>query len=263
MAEWTGRKKAQHSDVDPGAYARNQERDDTPLGSEAPGAVSSPQHPGEVPDRSTIPGQRRTRTPRRTLPVRRPLTEYGTAQAIMNVFAPPPDNPMDPARFEQATAAYEELRKAYPAQLPPDRPGPGYALAEGDRMASELQAIEAGPTPSAPGTATGEAYNAAPGAPTADAAAAVAPPARMEAPAAQVGSAFSPSDAPASVRSPSDAVTGGGATGTGTAGESRWAEAAPKPGDLTSTAGTLPAAKDGEADSGTGAKDAMPTTAPQ
>ena len=256
MAEWTGRKQAQHSPTSTRASQRNQEVDDTPQAPETPGAVDSPQHPGEVPDRSTVPGQFRTRVPR-AKQVRRPLTEYGTSQAIMNVYAPPAENPLDPARFEQATAAYEELRKAYPAQLPPDRPAPGYALSEGDRMASELQAIDAGPAPSAPANASGEPYNAAPGAPTADAGRTVAPPARLDAPAAQVGSAFSPSDAPESVRSPSDAVAGSGAVDDAKAGGDR-----PRPGDASSPGGTLAAEKDGQVDV-EGEGHGLPPVAPQ
>ena len=237
MAEWTGRKKRQHSPVDPDAAHDHMADNEPPLASEAPGAVSSPQLPGEVPDRSTVPGHHSTRVPRATN-VQRPLTEYGTAQALMNVFAAPPGKEMEPSRFEQATAAYEEMRKAYPAELPPSRPAPGYALERGDATASEMQAIEAGPAPSAPMTASGEAYNARPAGGTGE----VAPPARTDAPAAEVGSAFSPSDAPSSVRSPSDAIEQGG----GKVGQSRWAEAAPRPGDLSGPAGTLPAAKDGE-----------------
>ena len=237
MAEWTGRKRRQHSPIAPEAAPDNMADNETPQATESPGAQTSPQHPGEVPDRSTIPGHHSLRVPRATT-VRRPLTEFGTAQEIMNVFAAAPGKEMEPSRFEQATAAYEELRKAYPAQLPPARPAPGYALERGDATASEMQAIEAGPAPSAPMTASGEAYNARPAGGTGE----VAPPARTDAPAAQVGSAFSPGDAPASVRTPSDAIAPGGDV----AGESRWAEAAPKPGDLTSPAGTLPAAKDGE-----------------
>jgi len=249
MAEWTGRRQGERSVVERRSGRREEDAGDRPRAPEAPGAATSPQVPGEVPDRSSVPGHHAVRVPR-AKQVRRPLTEYGTAQAIMNVFAAPVDNPMDPARFEQATAAYEELRKAYPAELPPDSPVPGYALAEGDRMASELQAIEAGPTPSTPAAVTGEAASAAPGAPSPDAAGAVAAPARTEARAAQVGSEVSPSDAPASVRSPGDAAAGSGAvTDGGAAGQSRWAEAAPpKPGAVSGPAGTLPAAKDAQPD---------------
>jgi len=253
MAEWTGRRQRQHSNVDLEASHRNQDRNDFPQAPETPGATISPQHPGMVPDRSTVPGHSSRRVPP-TASVRRPLTEYGTAQRIMGVFAATPGAEGDPNRFEQATAAYEELRKAYPAQLPPVRPAPGYALEQGDATASEMQAIEAGPGPTAPLTEarSGEAYNARPAGGSAE----VAPPARVEASAAEVGSAFSPSDAPASVRSPADAVAGSGAVG-----ESKWAEAAPAPGDLTSPAGTLPAAKDGETTSS--GEQGMPPVAPQ
>ena len=207
-----------------------------------------------------MPGQYARRVPRATS-VRRPLTEYGTAQAIMNVFAAKPGQENEPSRFEQATASNEDRRKAYPARPPPPRPGPGYALQHGDAMASELQAIDAPkPAPSAPAVGSGEAYNAQPGGTS-------APPARTDAPAAQVGSAFSPSDAPASVRYPADAVAGiGGAGEGGQLGQSRWAEAGdasrPRPGDPTSLAGELPATRDEDqtVNEGTGTP---PTVAPQ
>ena len=80
---------------------------------------------------------------------------------------------------------------------------------------------------------------------------------------AEVGSAFSPSDAPASVRTPDEAVAGvGGVAEGGQVGQSRWAEAA-SPGDATSVAGVLPAAKDGETNNEGGDASSMPTTAPQ
>lgn len=241
MAEWTGRRQRQHSAIEPASSPRHQERDETPQGPETPGAQFSPQLPGEVPDRSSVPGQYTVRVPPATRVVR-PLTEYGTAQAIMGVYAAKPGQAEDPARFEQATASFEEMRKAYPAQVPPVRPAPGYALDQGDAQASELQAID-GPRPTTAGTepavATGEAHNAVPGAePTAAT--------RTDASAAEIGSAFSPADAPASVRSPAAAAAGTDAVTLGQrAGESRWAEAA-RPGDSTSPAGTLPAAKEGE-----------------
>ena len=245
-------------DVDRQRSVDNQEVDDTPQAPETPGAIRSPQHPGQVPDRSTIPGQFSKRVPR-ARQVIRPLTEAGSAQSIMNVYAAKPGAEMDPMRFEQATATYEELRKAYPAQLPPPRPGPGYALETGDRMASEMQATSGpGPAPALPAVASGEAYNARPGGGTA----ALGAPGRADAPAAQVGSAFSPSDAPAGVRGATDATTpmtsGAGATGTSSLGSD-----APSPGDATSLAGTMPSAKDGETDIQRGPKDAPPTSAPQ
>lgn len=102
----------------------------------APGAVSSPQIPGQVPDRSTITGEGQLPVPPAKGPVRRPLTEYGTAQRIMGVYAPIDGDETDPARFEQANASYEEIRKAYPNLRTPNRPGNGYALVEGTRVAS-------------------------------------------------------------------------------------------------------------------------------
>ena len=259
MAEWTRRKQRQHSPTDHEASHRNQDRDDTPQGPETPGAQFSPQHPGEVPDRSTVPGQYSTRVPRATS-ARRPLTEYGSAQAIMDVYKAAPGQEMEPARFEQATASFEELRKAYPTQVPPERPGPGYALQHGDAEASELQAIEGGSPvgqTTQPAVASGEAYNAQPGGTT-------EPPARTDAPAGQVGSAFSPSDAPASVRYPDEAAAGvGGVAEGGQVGESRWADASPRPGDETSVAGVLPSAKDGSTNNEASDTATTPTIAPQ
>ena len=56
-----------------------------PKAVKAPGAVASPQMPGQVPDRSTVPGHFSTRVAPPSGPVRRPLTQYGTAQEIMHV----------------------------------------------------------------------------------------------------------------------------------------------------------------------------------
>lgn len=241
------------SDAEARSRRENEGDNDPPRAGAAPGARISPQHPGEVPDRSTIPGQHTTRVPRATR-VQRPLTEEGTAQEIMGVFRAKPGEEMNPARFEQATASYEELRKAFPAQLPPTHPAPGYALATGDAMASEMQAIGGpGATPSAPGATTGEAYQARPGEGTAN----VAAPAKSEAPAAEVGSAFSPNDMPASVRSPSDATAPPSASDL-PAGQSTWAAASPAPGEAQGLGGTLPAAKDVEINRGAGSGAAPP-----
>jgi hypothetical protein len=102
----------------------------------APGAVRSPQIPGEVPDRSSVPDQGVLPVPAPTGATRRPLTEYTSAQGIMGVYAPTPGKEDDPARFEQATVSYEELRKANPALRTPARPSAGYALADGARIAN-------------------------------------------------------------------------------------------------------------------------------
>ncbi|HEV2127173.1 MAG TPA: hypothetical protein VGR22_00965 [Thermomicrobiales bacterium] len=103
----------------------------------APGATASPQIPGKVPDRSTIPGEGELPVEVPATPPRRPLTEYGSAQRIMHVFAPEDGNEDDPARFEQAPISYEEMRKAYPTLRSPLRPKPGYALADGIRASSQ------------------------------------------------------------------------------------------------------------------------------
>jgi hypothetical protein len=111
----------------------------------APGAAFSPQIPGQVPDRSTVPGHFSTRVPRPTAPVRRPLTQYGTAQEIIHVFPAPNEEP-DKAEFEQATASREELQKAYPWQTPPDHPTAVFALDQG--VSPEPPALPAAqPTP--------------------------------------------------------------------------------------------------------------------
>ncbi len=111
----------------------------------APGAAQSPQMPGQVPDRSTIPGHFSTRVAPPAAPIRRPLTQYGTAQEIMHVF-PAPNEDAEKAEFEQATASVEELRKAYPWQLPPEGPTPVFALDQG--ISPEPPALPAAqPTP--------------------------------------------------------------------------------------------------------------------
>ena len=90
----------------------------------APGAYASPQEPGQVPDRSTVPGHHSTRVPK-PRHLYRPLTQYGTAEEIMRTFRRHGDE-ITPEQFEQATATFDELRKALPADLPPFRPAPGY-----------------------------------------------------------------------------------------------------------------------------------------
>jgi hypothetical protein len=97
----------------------------------APGAASSPQIPGQVPDRSTVPGHEQLPVPK-PRQVLRPLTEEGTTQQIMDVFALAPGEVDTKARWEQAPAAYEEERKGDPALLTPVRPAPAFTgLVEG------------------------------------------------------------------------------------------------------------------------------------
>ena len=87
----------------------------------SPGGNVSPQRPGMTPDRSNIPGFFSTRVPKAT-GKQRPLSQYGTAEEIMQVFTRVPDAEMKPEDFEQANASFEEVRKGNLALLPPKRP---------------------------------------------------------------------------------------------------------------------------------------------
>ncbi|HEY7032918.1 MAG TPA: hypothetical protein VH482_16355 [Thermomicrobiales bacterium] len=133
---------ADQQTTDKGTRTRSERVHGRPKSPPAPGAVASPQIPGQVPDRSTVPGHFSTRVARPAGPVRRPLTQYGTAQEIMHVFPAPNEEP-DKSEFEQATASVEELRKAYPWQLPPDGPTAVFALDQG--VAAEPPALPDGP----------------------------------------------------------------------------------------------------------------------
>lgn len=111
----------------------------------APGGNRSPQIPGQVPDRSSVPEHGELPVAMPVGEVRRPQSEYGTSQRVMSVFAATGEAANDPARFEQVTASYEELRKATPTLRTPVRPTPGYALSDGKRIANaSLQALADG-----------------------------------------------------------------------------------------------------------------------
>lgn len=114
----------------------------------APGAASSPQAPGEVPDRSDLWGRGQLPVPPVQGAVHRPLVERRTAQGIVGVYEPHDGNEDDPKRFEQAPVSYEEQRKKFPYLRTPLRPEPGYALADGTRIASpEIIALVAESVP--------------------------------------------------------------------------------------------------------------------
>lgn len=114
----------------------------------APGAVSSPQVPGQVPDRSSLWGRGHLPVPPVQGEIQRPRSERRTAQGILGVYKPHDGNEDDPARFEQATVSYEEYRKRFPYLRGPLRPAQGYALADGIRAASpEILALAAEVTP--------------------------------------------------------------------------------------------------------------------
>jgi hypothetical protein len=107
----------------------------------APGARKSPQIPGQVPDRSTVPGFHTASVPAATS-VRRPLTQYQTAQEISKRFRKYPADQITPEQFEQADASFEELRKANPADNPPVRPKRGYILDAGEEAAALPETAE-------------------------------------------------------------------------------------------------------------------------
>lgn len=110
----------------------------------APGGSRSPQIPGQVPDRSSVPDHGDLPVAMPTGEVRRPLMEYGSSQRIMGVYEKFDGDPTDPARFEQAVSSYEEMRKVDPALRTPVRPTAGYALADGKRISNaELEALAA------------------------------------------------------------------------------------------------------------------------
>lgn len=110
----------------------------------APGAVQSPQQPGQLPDVSLIPGKD-------VLPVaipeegpQRPATQYKTAEEILHVWESTGKDVLDPARFVQALPSYEEIRKADPKKRKPARPISGYALSpSGSRLSEQLAALAA------------------------------------------------------------------------------------------------------------------------
>ncbi|MFL5759048.1 MAG: hypothetical protein ACJ789_04875 [Thermomicrobiales bacterium] len=107
----------------------------------APGARRSPQIPGQVPDRSTVPGFHSTQVPKPTS-VMRPLTQYQTAEEISKRFRKYPAGQIKPEQFEQADASFEELRKAIPADNPPVRPKRGYILDAGEEAAALPETVE-------------------------------------------------------------------------------------------------------------------------
>ena len=107
----------------------------------SPGARRSPQIPGKVPDRSTVPGHFAIQVPK-PVSVMRPLTQYQTAQEISKRFRQYPADQITPEQFEQANASFEEIRKAHPADNPPVRPSRGHALQIGEEAAALPETVE-------------------------------------------------------------------------------------------------------------------------
>jgi hypothetical protein len=127
--------------IETGVAAEKPEAGGRPRKVASPGARRSPQIPGKVPDRSTVPGHFATQVPKPTT-VMRPLTQYQTAQEITKRFRQYPADQITPEQFEQANASFEEIRKAHPAQNPPVRPSRGYALQAGDEAAALPEKVE-------------------------------------------------------------------------------------------------------------------------
>ena len=135
MAEWIGPRHRRRST--PEKTDGPSIPEDAPV---TPGGVALPQMPGEVPDRSTIAGQFVTSV-EPSPDARRPLVEYKTAQRILGVYQAEPGKEREPARFEQATASFEEVRKADPELLPPSRPAPGFLL-DGTEPVQQIESGE-------------------------------------------------------------------------------------------------------------------------
>lgn len=111
----------------------------------APGALQSPQQPGQIPDISSVPERGELPVPIPEEGPRRPATQYSTAQDLLDVFGNSGKDVLDPKRFEQAPPSYEERRKALPWLRKPVRPIQGYALSvSGARLSEQLAALEAG-----------------------------------------------------------------------------------------------------------------------
>src|SRR5262245_22079953 len=98
----------------------------------APGAMTSPQQPGKVPDYVNIASLVGEPNLAATEKVR-PLSQYGSAESMAEVFSRFGDAIL-PTEFEQADASNEEIRKENPANVTPRRPRPplGTALPEGE-----------------------------------------------------------------------------------------------------------------------------------
>ena len=142
MAEWTGRKRTLNSIVPVGNPPVDAASDPVPPSPTAPGAEHSPQRPGETPDKPALVGKPRGSFQPLSA-VRRPLTEYGTAQRVLGMYTPPPGVEMKPENWEQGPAAQEETRRAHPALGTPRRPLSGYGLGLGRSAAVAELADEA------------------------------------------------------------------------------------------------------------------------
>ena len=110
----------------------------------APGAIQSPQQPGQLPDVSSVPERGELPVPIPAEGPRRPATQYLTAQERLKVWESTGKDVLDPERFVQAPPSYEETRKALPWTRKPARPIAGYALSvSGSRLSEQVAALAA------------------------------------------------------------------------------------------------------------------------
>ena len=113
----------------------------------APGALQSPQQPGQLPDVSSVPERGVLPVPIPEEGPRRPATEYLTAEDRLGVWEATGKDVLDGERYEQfhvSPPSYEETRKELPWQRKAVRPIPGYALSvNGSRLSEQLAALEA------------------------------------------------------------------------------------------------------------------------
>lgn len=110
----------------------------------APGAIQSPQQPGQLPDVSSVPERGVLPVPIPAEGPRRPATQYLTAEELLHVWDSTGKDVLDPERFVQAPPSYEETRKALPWTRKPVRPIAGYALSvSGARLSEQLASLAA------------------------------------------------------------------------------------------------------------------------
>lgn len=130
MAEWTGRKRTLNSIEPVGNPPLDAASGHVPPSPPAPGAEHSPQRPGETPDTPDLIGKPRG-SMQPLASVRRPLTEYGSAQSILGMYSFAQGTEVKPEDWEQGPSSLEEQRRADPALLTPPRPLSGYGLGLG------------------------------------------------------------------------------------------------------------------------------------
>ena len=124
MAEWSGGVRPRRR-TRPAELENKEMRRVIPGHPDAPGAVSSPQIPGMTPDRGTIPGHTSHVMPKPSLGKRRPLSQEGTAEALIPVYTPSgPGLSWVADDFNGAGTSIEEMRKVDPRLNSPHRPAP-------------------------------------------------------------------------------------------------------------------------------------------